>query len=77
MEKMGTGYFSLVGLTCSTNYKGSNFGKQIFYNLGEWRRMNVMYECDVMNVSTIKDQNKQKGMASCHQTFRIIFITEL
>ncbi len=31
-------------------------------NFGEWRRMNVLYECDGMNVCTIKDQNKQKQL---------------
>jgi hypothetical protein len=29
-------------------------------NLGEWRRINVLYECDGMNVCTIKYQNKQQ-----------------
>jgi hypothetical protein len=29
-------------------------------NFGEWRRMNLLYECGGMNVCTIKYQNKQK-----------------
>ncbi len=27
-------------------------------NLGEWRRIIVLYECDGMNICTIKYQNK-------------------
>jgi hypothetical protein len=29
-------------------------------SLSEWRRMNVLYACDGMNVCNIKFQNKQK-----------------
>jgi hypothetical protein len=29
-------------------------------NLGEWQRMNLLYECNGMNLCTIKYQNKQK-----------------
>ncbi len=40
-------------------------------NLSEWRRMNVLFECDGMNVCNIEYQNKLKRVASCYQTFRM------
>jgi hypothetical protein len=40
-------------------------------NLSEWRQMNVLYECDGMDVCTIKYKNNLKRVASCQQTFRM------
>jgi hypothetical protein len=41
-------------------------------NLGEWRRMNLLYECDGMYVHALCKiiKIKQKRVASCHQTFK-------
>jgi hypothetical protein len=40
-------------------------------NLSEWRRMNVLYECDGMNIQFVLNYHiKQKRLASCHQIFK-------
>ncbi len=41
--------------------------------LSEWRRINVLYECDCMNVYHKNMKNKTKRVASCHHTFIFAF----
>jgi hypothetical protein len=63
-----------IGLTCCKAGSSSNLGsapqggfiteltsdEEMEKSLSEWRRMNVLYACDGMNVCNIKYQNKQK-----------------